>query len=278
MTAAAITAAIRKTYTDLALGIPVVHDNDPAREPASGTWVRLMVNEDSASQIGIGGSRKQRTSGLAEVWVLTDVDQGDDVAMGYAIAIEDAYSGSKEDPVTYRAARILPRGRRGKWHAIQVLIEYFADVVPAASPVVPAVPAPDPGLVSFPLIQAIVRTRFEAALPATVAIFDNDPLPDPAPELWVRVMVLGGQRGHVQGINNTTSRYRREGNVTARVHATPATGDAAAKALADSIADLFRSVTVPPVVFAAPVVRNTGRGGNWWTFTVDVPYHADRVA
>lgn len=278
MTASAITAAIRKTYTDLALGIPVVHDNDPAREPASGTWVRLMVNEDNASQIAVGGSRKQRTAGLAEIWVLTDLDRGDDVAMGYAFAIEDAYTGGKEVPVTYRAARILPRGRRGKWHAIQVLVEYFADVVPAASPAVPAVPAPSPGLESFPLIQAVVRTRFEAALPAVVAVFDNDPLPDPDPELWVRVQVLGGQRGHVQGINSTTQRYRREGQVMAMVHATPATGDAAAKALADSIANLFRSISVPPVVFAAPVVRNTGRGGKWWTFTVDVPYHADRLA
>ncbi len=286
MGAPAIASALRQTYEGIALGVPVFHDNspDPADEPDSGVWVRFIVNAGGSAQVGIGGARKRRTDGIAEAWVFGDLDVGDKDVLEAAEEIAQAFRGGGADPVRYFTPTVLPRGRRGKWYAVQVLIPYNSDDDHPGLPAIAVLPAPAIDLIGVGEIAAVARTRFEATFPGIIALHDNDPMGEPDDAQWVRMTVQVTNRNQVQA-GTVKKRYRTVGKILIQVFQIPTvgegsleTGDKEVLLLAEQIATVFRSVSSPPVVFKSPTVTNALRGGRWWQSNVTIPYFADLLA
>lgn len=283
MGAPAIASALRQTYEGIGLGVPVFHDNAPGTEPDSGVWVRFVYQSDSSEQIAIGGNRKRRTTGIAEAWVFGDLEKGDKEILATAEEIASAFRGGSADPVTYRTPSVIPRGRQGKWWAVQVMIPYRASDEHPGPPSLAALPAPAIDVIGVAEIAAIARTRFEQAFPAVIALHDNDPMGEPDATQFVRLSVQVTSRKQVQA-GTAKKRYRTVGRILIQVFQHPTgenasleTGDKEVLVLAEQIARVYRSVSIPPVVFRSPTVTNALRGGRWWQANVSVPYFADLI-
>jgi hypothetical protein len=78
-------------------------------------------------------------------------------------------------------------------------------------------------------------------------------------------------------IGTPNKRVRHPGLLTVNIRTPLNRGDNEALTLADTVAGIFRNLSVDWLVFRAPTVRDQGRDGSYYWVQVDCPYHRDSI-
>ena len=130
-------------------------------------------------------------------------------------------------------------------------------------------------------IANAIRGRFETQIEDVEGIdvqYDNQPpITKPDDALWVRLAVNIRDTGQKSIGDQTQKRYRCQGEMVASIYIPLTQGDQPALALADKIADAFRTVTDTDVTFKTPTMSTEGREGNEWRVDVSCPFYSDGI-
>ena len=122
-----------------------------------------------------------------------------------------------------------------------------------------------------------IRERFETewslAQPTVTHTYgDNETIP-PTNEAWVRLNILPGEQRQVaMGVRR---RFRRTGVVDVQIFVPAGSGDGTARALADTVADIYQGRTVNGVIFRGTGLTRVGMSGAWTQWSASTPYQAD---
>lgn len=127
----------------------------------------------------------------------------------------------------------------------------------------------------FNAIRSRFMTLVEQAIPISVQ-YDNAEFTPPDASSWVHFTVLPGATDLEElGAQKT---WRDTGTAVANVFVPLLLGDAAALAIAETIKQAFRGVSVGGVTYRSPSVRTVGAtGGKWWQVSVSCPWYADET-
>lgn len=124
--------------------------------------------------------------------------------------------------------------------------------------------------------QQAIMSRLDGAWSQTRVAWPNAEF-DPAGAEYVEP-VVNRQEAFKTDINAGSARVRHPGLLTLNVRVPVSTGDGRALLLADTLAALFRDVTVDGAIhFKAPTVRDLGAEGAWYRVQVDCPYWRDSI-
>lgn len=108
--------------------MPYCFDNEEFTPPDGGSWVRVSVQMQAASQDSLGpvGSRKFLRSGTAFVQVFVDKDSGlkpsDDLAQDVVTILEGIDLGGSE--LRLYTASVRDIGNDGRWHQTNVSVAF----------------------------------------------------------------------------------------------------------------------------------------------------------
>lgn len=90
---------------------------------------------------------------------------------------------------------------------------------------------------------------------------------------WFRVVVIPGEESQVQFGNPKT--FRLVGVLAVQIFASPTFGTNRASSLATLVANAYRAVTLPGIVFRTPSPRRLGlEPGGWYQWNVNCPFLA----
>lgn len=105
--------------------------------------------------------------------------------------------------------------------------------------------------------------------------YDNGSMPVTT-GAWARMTILSGTSA--MAAFGSGGLHRNPGIVVIQIFDQLFKGDGAILTLADAIANLFRTKSVPPVQFRTPSIRNIGRSENLWQVNVELPFYHDYAA
>lgn len=133
-------------------------------------------------------------------------------------------------------------------------------------------------------VAKAIRAKFKAdvADPQNLLVqYDNkDDKDQPEDGIWCRFTILPADtsQASIGGSATGGQMFRTPGICIASLFAPYGSGDDALFALADLIAQKFRTTTYSGVVFRTPGIARVGRAGKWWQVNVTAPWYSDVFA
>lgn len=132
---------------------------------------------------------------------------------------------------------------------------------------------------TFEQIQAAIRTKFKtlADSNALATAYDNNTFDPASKPLWCRLTIKPGQSEQMSIGAPGANRFRNPGVMFAQLFVPDGTGDKVILAMADIIANGFRSVAVTGITYMTPSITTVGRTEKWYQVNVTVPYYSDSI-
>lgn len=132
MTHEAVANAIRSRYGTLvedAESVPTEYDNKPFGGSKDSIWTRcsILFGQGSQESLGDPSSNRYRYVGVLMVSIFVPIEKGDKEALALAQVVRDSFLSVTFGGVTFRTPSIIPVGKTGTWHQVNVNSPFYFD-------------------------------------------------------------------------------------------------------------------------------------------------------
>jgi len=120
------------TLVETPESVTTLYDNDPQQPPEDGLWVRWSVRPGESIRVENGGApntHRYRTPGIAVAQVFFPLQEGENIQLALIDVIVPAFRGVTAAGVTYQTPRVQQIGKDGRWWQINVVVNFYADVI-----------------------------------------------------------------------------------------------------------------------------------------------------
>jgi len=130
---------------------------------------------------------------------------------------------------------------------------------------------------SFEAEAAAIESRFSTEWGSTTDIkWDNvDYVPTDGTS-YVTIEIHNSN-ANVAGFGGSNMMYRMRGLISINIFAALNSGTRAAKALADTAAEIFRGEEFSGIVCSAATIARTGQVEDWFIYNVTVPFYRNEI-
>lgn len=134
ITYSAVEDAIRSRFnTQITIGqnVTTLFDNQDAKPPTSGKWIRFTITPGETIQVELGTKKRFRHFGIATAQIFDEIGKGtkDINLVVNAINTAGIFRSVSVGGVVYRTPSILRVDRVTNWYQVNVNVPYYADDV-----------------------------------------------------------------------------------------------------------------------------------------------------
>ncbi len=272
---------IRARFDDQVVGdgteiSQAVYDNERQAPPQDQIWCECNVIDEDTQLAAYGGTQTFRKRGQMRAELYGPLGQGEATLLRAADSIRSAFNRVIADGVHYGAVSLGNIERREQFYAISCATPFYRDDRMAR---------PD-NAGSWSLLDReaafnSIRSRFDRFFGASgsedphTVVYGNAPTKPPSDAQWIHFSINTGMTEEIGAGANAWA--RTVGLATAMICTPLGQGNKTALALADGIAQQFRSAIDDGVVFETPYVITAGRRQQWWQTNVNIRFRLEEV-